>query len=164
MPLVRRLLAARVPEQEVEDMEQEVFKTAFELIENGRFEKRFHGPAFRKWLCRIVFNKVGNFRKKRERQESNSRGRTADIEEKTLLARRALEMVRPEFEPTTYEAAVQFIEGGPASEVAAALGKSVNAVYIAKSRVMKRVRAVLEKPGELGSESGFKGSSPGGES
>ena len=74
-----------------------------------------------------------------------------DFAERRLVFRRALELVRPEFEPATYEAARRLlIERQPASVIAAEMGKSRNAVYIAKSRVLRRVRETLKQLGELG--------------
>jgi RNA polymerase sigma-70 factor, ECF subfamily len=167
MPLVRHFLRA-VPEQEREDLAQEVFKTAFERIDV--FEKRFHGPSFRGWLQKIAFYKVGNFRKKnRKRQEPKSKCQSAvpqglpgdaDISEMKLLARQVQEMIRLKCEATTYEAARQrIVEGRAAWEVAAALGITTSAVNIAKSRVLKRVRDVLVELGELNVGSGSKASS-----
>ena len=52
---------------------------------------------------------------------------------------RATELVRSEFEPTTWRACWEVtVQGRPASEVAQELGISVNAVYLAKSRVLAR--------------------------
>jgi RNA polymerase sigma-70 factor (ECF subfamily) len=49
--------------------------------------------------------------------------------------------IRPEFEPATWTAFSRVaIDGAPAGEVARELGLSVNAVFIAKSRVLSRLR------------------------
>lgn len=57
----------------------------------------------------------------------------------------AAQKIEPEFKSTTWKAfwmvAVEFV---PASRVAADLGISVGAVYIAKSRVTSRLRAVID--------------------
>jgi RNA polymerase sigma-70 factor (ECF subfamily) len=50
-------------------------------------------------------------------------------------------MIRPEFRPATWEAFQrQAVGGEPAEAVAADLGLTVNAVLIAKSRVLSRLR------------------------
>jgi RNA polymerase sigma-70 factor (ECF subfamily) len=65
----------------------------------------------------------------------------AAVEEQQLLLRRALELMQKEFEPTTWQACWQRVaEGLPAAEVAAALGMTENAVHVAKSRVLRRLR------------------------
>ena len=52
-----------------------------------------------------------------------------------------LQSIRLEFQPATWQAFERQVEHGlSASQVAAELGLSVNAVLIAKSRVLKRLR------------------------
>ncbi len=54
---------------------------------------------------------------------------------------RLLELLEPEFEATTWQAFQrQVIGGAPARAVAAELRMTVNAVLIAKSRVLSRLR------------------------
>ena len=58
----------------------------------------------------------------------------------------AAERVRVEFRRTTWDAFwMTAVEGKPPQAVAAALGLSVGAVYIARSRVMARLREVIEQ-------------------
>ncbi len=60
------------------------------------------------------------------------------------ISRRAVELVRAEFEPRTWEAWWKTaVEGRPAADVAAELGMSLAAVYKAKSRVLLRLRQEL---------------------
>ena len=65
-------------------------------------------------------------------------------QEVAATVHRALDLIRPEFEPQTWEAfrRVQFDEEAP-SETAAALGITANAVYKAKARVLHRLRVQL---------------------
>jgi RNA polymerase sigma-70 factor (ECF subfamily) len=66
------------------------------------------------------------------------------IEAEKIISRRAMELVRAEFEPRTWEAWWKTaVEGRPAADVAADLGMSVTAVYKAKSRVLLRLRQEL---------------------
>ena len=61
------------------------------------------------------------------------------------VANTLLEAIRLEFQPATwraFEATVR--DDRPTAEVAAELGLSVNAVLIAKSRVLKRLRQKAE--------------------
>lgn len=64
-----------------------------------------------------------------------------DRQHDVYVTRRLLERIKPDFEPKTWELFQQFVLGGqPADQVAAACGTTPNAVYIAKSRVLARLR------------------------
>jgi RNA polymerase sigma-70 factor (ECF subfamily) len=57
------------------------------------------------------------------------------------ITRKLLDRIRPDFEARTWEMFARFVlDGLSAEEVATELGTSANAVYIAKSRVMARLR------------------------
>jgi RNA polymerase sigma-70 factor (ECF subfamily) len=65
-------------------------------------------------------------------------------EYRQALVARALAMMQAEFQPATWRACWEFVVcDRPAAEVAAELGLSVNAVYLAKSRVLRRLRERL---------------------
>ncbi|HEX4613410.1 MAG TPA: sigma-70 family RNA polymerase sigma factor [Urbifossiella sp.] len=65
-----------------------------------------------------------------------------DREHDRAVTRHLLDRLRGEFEPSTWDLFRQFVlEGQSAEEVAAAAGTTPNAVYIAKSRVLARLRA-----------------------
>ena len=67
--------------------------------------------------------------------------RAWDREHVEFVARRLLELMEVEFSPTTWRAfRRQVLDGLKPAEVAAELGTSVNAVLLAKSRVLARVR------------------------
>jgi RNA polymerase sigma-70 factor (ECF subfamily) len=56
-----------------------------------------------------------------------------------------LELMRNEFEEPTWRACFECtVNDRPAAEVARELGLSVNAVYVAKSRVLRRLRQELD--------------------
>jgi DNA-directed RNA polymerase specialized sigma24 family protein len=58
---------------------------------------------------------------------------------------RLLELIEPEFEPGTWRAfRLLVLDGMRARDVAVLLGSSVNAVRIAKSRVLSRFRREIE--------------------
>lgn len=64
-----------------------------------------------------------------------------DREHDVYVTRRLLERIKVDFEAKTWELFQQFVlDGKPAEQVAAACGTSPNAVYIAKSRVLARLR------------------------
>jgi RNA polymerase sigma-70 factor (ECF subfamily) len=61
-----------------------------------------------------------------------------------FLTSRAIELLQNDFEPVTWKAFWETtVESRPAEEVAAEIGVTENAVYLAKSRVLRRLRAEL---------------------
>jgi RNA polymerase sigma-70 factor (ECF subfamily) len=65
------------------------------------------------------------------------------------LLRIAIEAIRPHFEPTNWSAFEQtWRDGRPAPETAAALGIPVAQVYVAKSRIAKRLAEELRQLGD----------------
>ncbi len=65
-------------------------------------------------------------------------------EHRGYLVGRAIALMQKDFEPTTWKACWEFVVNGrPAAEVASGLCISVNAVYLAKSRVLRALRAEL---------------------
>ncbi|HEX7378644.1 MAG TPA: sigma-70 family RNA polymerase sigma factor, partial [Pirellulales bacterium] len=66
-------------------------------------------------------------------------------EHREWLVARAAAVMRAEFEESTWRACWYcVVEGRAVAEVAAELGISRNAVYVAKSRVLRRLRQELE--------------------
>ncbi len=67
-----------------------------------------------------------------------------EAEYRQFLVQRALEVMHAEFPAATYQACWQFVVlGRSAAEVAAELHLTVNSVYLAKSRVLRRLREEL---------------------
>jgi RNA polymerase sigma-70 factor (ECF subfamily) len=65
--------------------------------------------------------------------------------EEAHLLRKAMELVRDDFEPKSWQAFWQTaVEGRSAPDVAADLGLTANAVRIAKSRVRARLREEMD--------------------
>jgi RNA polymerase sigma-70 factor (ECF subfamily) len=57
---------------------------------------------------------------------------------------RAVELVRAEFEERSWQAFWRVtVDGQPVGDVARDLGVSANAVYVARSRILRRLREVL---------------------
>jgi RNA polymerase sigma-70 factor, ECF subfamily len=157
LPLIRSWLA-RVPGigDEVNDLSQEVLIVV--VRELPGFQRQRDG-AFRAWLRQITVNRIRAFWKARQRQPVTGRGEETD----RLLAeledpasdltgqwdrdhdrhvfQRVLAVVRPDFEPCTWDAFTGFaLEGRPAAAVALELGISENAVVLAKFRILKHLR------------------------
>jgi RNA polymerase sigma-70 factor (ECF subfamily) len=143
------------------DVMQEVFGAVLTGITGFRRDRP--GDRFRGWLWGITHNKLRDFWRRWASQpvaaggpEAHERlARLAAEEEagsswqgpsaQTLgLFRRAVELLRSEFEERSWRAFWRVVveEQRPA-EVAAELGMTVNAVYVAKSRILHRLRQEL---------------------
>jgi RNA polymerase sigma-70 factor (ECF subfamily) len=158
-----------VAAQDVADVTQEVFATVAARVAD--FSK---GPAgsFRSWLCTITRHKIGDHYRRTRARPAAAGGSAAQerleelpeavpdscaeegaVPERSLLVRRALELVRPEFQPRSWEAAWRVtVEGQSPAEVAAALGMTAGAVYTAKSRILGRLRELLRDLLEEGAD------------
>ncbi len=151
-PLLAVWLArAGVPAADRDDLVQDVLVVVVHRV--GAFEYRGPG-AFRAWLRGIVVNHVRlHFRTRRNTpdidldqlaQDDTALARQWDREHDEHLAGRAMRAVEGDFAPATWRAfRRQVIDGRPPAEVAAETGLSLNAVILAKSRVLKRLRAEL---------------------
>ncbi|MBY0460299.1 MAG: sigma-70 family RNA polymerase sigma factor, partial [Gemmataceae bacterium] len=121
--------------------------------------------TFRGWLYTVTRNKIYNFlssQKNRPRGTGDAdaqerldstpareeEGPDADWEKEyqRRLSARAMELVKGEFQPNTWAAFWQTaVEGKAAAEVGAALKMSPGAVYVAKSRVLARLRDEVQR-------------------
>lgn len=157
-PLIRGwLLRQSLPRQEADDVTQEVLTVLVRRLPD--FERHPRPGAFRRWLRTITVNCLrdywraskarprvtgaSDFQRTLEQLADPDSGlsRLWDQEHDRHVADRLLEMIRPHFEATTWEAFLRFaLKGEPAEQVAAALGLTANAVFIAKSRVLARLR------------------------
>jgi RNA polymerase sigma-70 factor (ECF subfamily) len=127
--------------------------------------------SFRGWLFTVVRSRLSNFRRRRRSHPDEGSGDTViqqglagvpapdddaawwDQEHQRRLFAWAAEQVRPAVEPATWQAFWgAAVEGSPAKEVASALGMSVAAVYMAKSRVLARLKAVIREAEGEGDE------------
>jgi RNA polymerase sigma-70 factor (ECF subfamily) len=162
-PLVYRLARRRgLQHADAIDLVQEVFRAVASAID--RFEVDPARGAFRAWLSRIARNLTINALAARDRQVRGS-GDTAvarlieerpaatgdesaefDLEYRRRLFDWAAERVRAEVSETEWRAfTMTGIEGREPREVAAALATSVGTVYSYKSRVMARMRRLIEQ-------------------
>ena len=143
------------------DLTQEVLAAVVDSI--GRWQQDPARGRFRGWLWTITRNKLFDFwrserRRTRGASERNieelldqlpaSDGNVPPDWDETYqgeVLNRALRALRPEFSQRTWQAFEQVaLRDLPPKEVATELGLSLNAVYVAKSRVLKRLREELE--------------------
>ena len=143
------------------DLVQEVFLALARSA--GRWHYDARRGSFRGWLYGVTRNKLARLLQRRQAQpvgsgDSNARQRLeeepdpdGDGEEawerefQQQLFRVAAEQVRPSFSPTTWQAFWgTAVEGKSAAAVAAELGLSVGAVYVARSRVLARLTEQIQ--------------------
>jgi RNA polymerase sigma-70 factor (ECF subfamily) len=100
---------------------------------NGR-QVNAHGGAEARARLEELTTSEGN-------QGEGAEGLSAEVR---LLHSRVLELIRNEFEEKTWRACLRVVaDGRKPRDVADELGMSVNSVYLAKSRVLRRVRDEL---------------------
>jgi RNA polymerase sigma-70 factor, ECF subfamily len=156
-PLIRHWLR-RDPTlgEEAEDLTQEIMSV---LVREVRGFRRQRTGSFRRWLRAITVHRLQWFQRTRRGRPQACGGppgespltqladpaselsRSWDREHDEHVVRRLLDLLEPEFEPDTLLAFRRVVldEVKPA-QVAAEMGKSVNAVLLAKSRVLQRLR------------------------
>jgi RNA polymerase sigma-70 factor (ECF subfamily) len=151
-PLLLHWARRRLPEDEAPELVQEVFARLLEKLPGFTYEP---GKRFRGYLYRVTLHCWHDWLRHRGREpvgdaaaEAAAPDNVAEFREdehRRYLVRRALAVMRTEFEPATWRACWEVAaEGRPAAEVAAELGMSTNAVYIARHRVLRRLRQELE--------------------
>jgi RNA polymerase sigma factor (sigma-70 family) len=139
---------------DVDDLVQEVLAAV--VRELPKYEPSGRRGAFRTWLRVIARHRLLMFWRTRRNQPGGADldklpepvaelDKLWDREHDRLVAHRLLELIAAEFEPSTVKAFRWLVmEGRAAQEVAAELSMTVNAVYIAKSRVLARLRREAE--------------------
>ncbi len=142
------------------DLMQDVMRSVSGAI--GRLEYDRNQGTFRGWLFTITRNKVFNFLSARRirpqgsgdtttNQLLNSHPDTADdsdtweLEYQRRLASIAMDRIKGEFQENTWRAfQLTAVEGIAAAEVAKQVGISPGAIYVAKSRVLARLKQEVE--------------------
>jgi RNA polymerase sigma-70 factor (ECF subfamily) len=153
-PFVRHWLERQgLPLSDVDDVVQEVCTAIARDID--RFDHSGRSGAFRLWVRTIALNRLRGYWRARQgahipvdgqdldrlADPDSQLGQLWDREHDQFLVRRLMELIEPEFAPTTWRAfRRQVIDGLSAAQAARELGTSVNAALIAKSRVLRRLR------------------------
>jgi len=144
------------------DLMQEVLRSVSNAAHRLEYD-----PArgtFRGWLFTVTRNKVFNFLESRSRrvQGSGDSGMQRRLEQhadgvgelsadweadyQRAMAAQAMERVKGEFQTATWEAFIlTAVEGRTPAQVSARVGLSVGAIYVAKSRVIARLRQEIER-------------------
>ncbi len=145
-----------VPEADAEDVVQDVF---LELSRGlNRFRRDQPGDSFGGWLRTLTRRRTcdyyrrghavgagGSAAKMRMEQVPEAPDGDPTDDPTAELVRRGLESIRGEFAARTWHAFEALaVAERPVADVAAELGLTVGAVYMARSRVLKRLREELE--------------------
>ena len=110
---------------------------------------------FRHWLGAVIRSKLSRLYRRNHPERANSlmdefRSITRDTqwneEFNRHLLQTALEQIRPHFTDTTWCAfELVWVEGVPATDAAARLAEPLDRIYVAKSRVLKRLQAAVRE-------------------
>lgn len=135
------------------DLSQEIFVSLLQKIHTilaRRPEK------FRLWLKAVTLNRTRDWLRKEKKRISvelsdgiasklkNHEELLCDREYSAMLAKSALEMMREYFSETSYQACWQSVVlERPVTEIAKELGITPNAVYLARARILARLRREL---------------------
>jgi RNA polymerase sigma-70 factor (ECF subfamily) len=157
-PLIRGWLRrnAILPHDQ-DDLIQEVLAIVVRKV--PAFERVDRPGAFRRWLLNITINCVRDFWRARRLRgvavndtsfgerlsqlddPDSPLSRLWDVEHDRYILERLLELVRPHFELKTWTVFCRItLDGIPPAEAAAEQGLSPNAAFIAKSRVLAKLR------------------------
>lgn len=142
------------------DLMQDVMRSVMSAI--GRLEYDPKQGTFRGWLFTITRNKIYNFLTSRRLRPQGTGDTTAnkmldasaaesdgidawELEYQRRTAYLAMEKIKHEFQDKTWQAfQLTAVEGLSAAEVGQRLGLSSGAVYVAKSRVLARLKDEVE--------------------
>ncbi len=156
-PLLRDWLSrCSIPRHEQDDLIQEILRRAVAKI--AEFRRQRNG-SFRRWLQVIMANCINLYWRKQRGKPSavggaegelllsqladpdNPLERSIEAEYHRYIVRRLVQLIEPEFRPETWQAFKRrVLDDLPPAIVAEELGISVNAVLIACSRIIKRLR------------------------
>lgn len=139
--------------EDVADLVQDVFATLVQKLPEFTYQP---GRSFRGWLHTVVRNRWRDHCRRSatrviassplpEVETPDTITAFAEAEYRQHLVQQALRLIETEFEPVTWQACREYlVHGRPAGEVARELGITTNAVYLAKVRVLARLRQDLD--------------------
>ena len=138
---------------DADDLVQDVFTALVRDLPRFRYDP---GQRFRGWLWGVIRNKARDRRRAvgpvtgedldtvPDRSDADPGVAVGEREYQRYLAGRALELIKSDFEPATWRAFLETTaEGRSPAVVAAELGITENAVYLARCRVLRRLRTEL---------------------
>jgi RNA polymerase sigma-70 factor (ECF subfamily) len=118
--------------------------------------ERGEGQSFRGWLFRVITNQCRDFHRRRITSklptsdglsgvsDDSPLSELEEVEYRQMLIRQILEFIRHDFSDKTWKAFTGLmIDGRPVAELASELRITVTAVYLARHRVLTRIREEL---------------------
>jgi RNA polymerase sigma-70 factor (ECF subfamily) len=141
-------------EQDAADLVQDVFTLLVKKMPAFEYDRQ---RSFRAWLRTVLVNKW----REQCRDRAPRGGGPAEVldevagpdnvaawcdeEFNRYISLRALQLMQADFQPATWKACWEHVvRGRDAAEVARELGLTVNAVYLATGRVLRRLREELD--------------------
>jgi RNA polymerase sigma factor (sigma-70 family) len=151
-PVVYRFARRKgLQDADAADLSQEVLRSVSSSV--GAFDPQL--GLFRSWLFTLVHRRLYDFVQRDHRQETvqlvddvpaRAEEESWNQEFERQLFTLAAELIRPTFTDTTWQAFQRAaVEGQSGQEVARSLGISVAAVYLAKSRVMVKLKVEIAR-------------------
>jgi RNA polymerase sigma-70 factor (ECF subfamily) len=153
-PVLRYCRLRGLQDADAADVTQEVMTQVARSMHS--FQYRPERGRFRDWLGTVTRRKVSRFLARESLSASGTGGEdapdtlaslatlepdpewTAEFNTQLLIA--ALDRVRPQFGPSTWQAfASVWLDNKSAAETAAEMGTTLQAVYVAKAKVLKRL-------------------------
>jgi RNA polymerase sigma-70 factor (ECF subfamily) len=150
-----------VPPADLEDVSQDVLLTVVKRLPS--FEHSGNRGAFRTWLRTIVCSRTTDYWRatgagtpatggsgataalQQITDPDSDLNRQWDDEHDRYVLGCLLDLIEQEFEPATLQAFRRLaLDGASGAQVAEELGMTVAAVYVAKSRVLSRIRQEAE--------------------
>ncbi len=159
-PFLRRLVQRHgVPPRHVADVVQQVLLAISRSVEGWEDDGR--ADSFRRWLNRVARNVVIRFMSRERRQPGGAGGtdlltilETVPAEPDQEQIRQyehelviwAADQVQDEFRHSSWQAfQATLIDNRPVSEVAEELNVSPGSIYMSRSRIMARIRALIRE-------------------
>ncbi|HTI52243.1 MAG TPA: sigma-70 family RNA polymerase sigma factor [Planctomycetaceae bacterium] len=153
-PLMYRwALQAGAQPADAADLVQDVLVSLLRVLPTFEYDRQ---KSFRAWLRTVLTNK---WRESWRHKLLPTAGGDAlahvvepapgvawsDAQEQAALCRQALELIRPEFSAATWGAFMAtFFDGRPVSDICQTHALTPNAVYLARGRVLARLREELD--------------------
>jgi RNA polymerase sigma-70 factor, ECF subfamily len=162
--IVRIAMARGLQHADAQDLSQQVLMAVASAI--GTWEKRDESTRFRHWLSRVTKNAILNALTRRPKDQAiggssieellrevvdrdEATTSLLEIQLRRELYLQAAELIKAEFRQDSWQAFELSVAGDLTIEqVAQQLGKSVGAIYTARSRIMFRLRETIAELGE----------------